>query len=775
MFLQLFLYFLQLSWLTLAGEAASPPTLEGPFFKAKAGCEAKCGNISIPYPFGIRRNGINVGCSFDGFVFDYSITCNTSFNPPKPFLDRGNVEVIDISKTEIRIKNIPSSLCYNASGGLTLDQSVSWMNFSRTPFTVSYTKNMFFTIGCNVFSTLRGPDVKDYTSQCISTCDSKESVVNGTCTGNKGCCESTLPKGLKRFQIQVMRNSILSNQSITWSFDPCNYAFIGQQNQYTFQSSDILDGYNFVSKGKDIPLVLDWAIGNKTCEEAQKDLSSYVCQENSHCNNSNNNPGYLCTCNEGYNGNPYLSPGCQDVNECKDPNTNPCLEVCTNAVGSYTCSCPKGSHGDGRKGGSGCIQDNQNAPVLQIYLGVGLGFMFLILASSWLYLSMKKRNSIKLKEKFFQKNGGLLLKQQISSHENGVESSAKIFTVEELKLATRNYNEELVLGRGGHGIVYKGTLSDNRTVAIKKSTIVKDSQIEEFINELVILTQVNHRNVVKILGCCLETEVPLIVYEYVSNGTLSDHIHSKNGVPTSSLSWESRLTIATETAGALSYLHSAAAIPIIHRDIKTANILLDDNYTAKVADFGASRLNPLDLAEIDTIIQGTLGYLDPEYHQSGQLTGKSDVYSFGVVLVELLTGERVISLARPDKRMNIAMYFHSLKEEKDIFEVLEARVATEGKHEEVLAVSNLANRCLNVKGDDRPTMKQVAMELESLLRVKLSAPVPNPYRHKQNHEEQTGIISEPLDLYPVSLNSYTAGDSSLFSTEVTMSTGNVSP
>ncbi|KAI3953300.1 hypothetical protein MKX01_042295 [Papaver californicum] len=265
-------------------------------------------------------------------------------------------------------------------------------------------------------------------------------------------------------------------------------------------------------------------------------------------------------------------------------------------------------------------------------LGVGLGFFFLILASSWLYLSMRKRNSIKLKEKHFEKNGGLLLKQQISSHENRVESSAKIFTAEELKLATKNYDEELVLGRGGHGIVYKVTLSDNRIVAIKKSTVVKESQIEEFINELLILTQVNHRNVVKSLGCCLETEVPLIVYEYVSNGTLSDHIHSKNGVSSSSLSWGSRLRIATETAGALSHLNSPATIPIIHREIKSANILLDENYIAKIADFGASRLNPLDLAEIETIIQGTLGYLDPEYHQSGQLTGKKDVYSFGLIL-----------------------------------------------------------------------------------------------------------------------------------------------
>ncbi|KAK7819976.1 wall-associated receptor kinase 3 [Quercus suber] len=155
--------------------------------------------------------------------------------------------------------------------------------------------------------------------------------------------------------------------------------------------------------------------------------------------------------------------------------------------------------------------------------------------------------------------------------------TTKIFTTEELKKATNNYDESSVLGQGGYGTVYRGVLSDKTVVAIKKSKI--------------------------------ETEVPLLVYEFITNGTLSTHVHDKGLSPL--LSWEKLLKIEIETAGALAYLHSSTSMPIIHRDVKTMNILLDDNYTAKVADFGASRLVPLNQMELNTLVQGTLGYLDP--------------------------------------------------------------------------------------------------------------------------------------------------------------------
>ena len=293
----------------------------------------------------------------------------------------------------------------------------------------------------------------------------------------------------------------------------------------------------------------------------------------------------------------------------------------------------------------------------------------MLVCSSWLYLIVKQRKLIKLKKRFFEQNGGLILQQKLSKQENST-AIAKIFTKEELQKATNNYDETLIIGRGGFGIVYKGILPDNRIVAIKKSKIVDENQIEQFINEVLVLSQINHRNVVKLLGCCLETQVPLLVYEYIPNGTLFEYIHHESKAST--ISWETRLRIAAETAEALSYLHSAASPPIIHRDVKSSNILLDSTHTAKVSDFGASRLVPLDQTQLATMVQGTLGYLDPEYMQTSQLTEKSDVYSFGVVLVELLTGKKALSFDRPEKERSLAISFISFLKDNRLFEILES-------------------------------------------------------------------------------------------------------
>lgn len=427
-----------------------------------------------------------------------------------------------------------------------------------------------------------------------------------------------------------------------------------------------------------------------------------------------------------------------------------------NTPGSYYCSCPHGSYGDGKKDGKGCITKTKQFPLIQLSLGLGSTLLFLIVTATWLYFTIKKRNLIKLREKFFQQNGGFLLRQQLSQHQAAFDST-KIFTAEELEKATDNYAETRILGKGGNGTVYKGILPDGKIVAIKKSKIADESQIEQFINEVIILVQINHRNVVKLLGCCLETEVPLLVYEFVSNGTLHAHIHDNNSFNSNSLSWENRLRIATETAAALSYLHSAASTPIIHRDVKSANILLDNKCTAKVADFGASKFIPMDQSQITTLVQGTFGYLDPEYFQTSQLTEKSDVYSFGVVLLELLTGELPVSFERSESQRNLSSYFVASLREKRLFRILEGRVLREGKREQLIAAAELARRCLKLKGEDRPRMREVVSELERLRRE-------GEGEGEGVNEEETQTLLEPqqqhalnsLDLYPISTSTFQA-------------------
>ncbi|KAI3893765.1 hypothetical protein MKX03_033282 [Papaver bracteatum] len=691
------------------------------FLQAKPGCETKCGNVTIPYPFGVGD-----GCSMsnkDGFGNTaFNIICNASFNPPKPFIQANSekLEVLSISDTEVRIRNSFTQIsCVDKSGEL-FDSNYedgtlySELNLTNTPFTVSYTNNNLFDIGCGVTDVYIYSNVHDRTlvvqRQCDKSCEIKEhNMINTFCKPNwYVCCETEIPKGTKKFYGEPLWD--LGNNS-------CGFVLLAELGKYSFNLLDLtLEGFLRTYKNSVIPVVLDWAMGSNStsCEEAQQNTETYACQVNSYCSETTNIPTY------------------RDVNECEDKNNNPCVGNCMNTIGSYTCSCPEGMSGDGKKDGRGCSTTVGKAgfPLMGVVLGVGFGFLIFILGAFLIYLSFRKRKLLKLKRKFFKQNGGLSLTQHLLSTENG-----------------------------GHGIVYKGTLSDHCVVAIKKSKVFDQSQVEQFINEVVILTQINHRNVVKLLGYCLETEVPLLVYEYVSCGTLFQHIHHKQGsTEASSMNWESRLRIATEIASAIAYLHSAASPPIVHRDIKSTNILLDENLTAKVSDFGASRLIPLDQTRVNTLVHGTLGYLDPEYFNTSQLTDKSDVYSFGVVLVELLTGELPICFDKPEEQRSLATHFSSLKEGDNVFQLIDAKVASDGKAKDLLAVAEIAWKCLKLKGEDRPAMKQIAADLEVLQRIDSFGS-----NHQPSHQKGTSLLpSEPSDLYSVPMSSF--GDSSQYST-----------
>ena len=241
--------------------------------------------------------------------------------------------------------------------------------------------------------------------------------------------------------------------------------------------------------------------------------------------------GYLCQCSNGYVGNPYNKKGCKGVR--KSLNTG-----------------------------------------IYIIMGVAIGAAVILSFFIAIFISkkIKHRRAQMLKRQFFLKNRGQLLQQLVSQRADIAE--IMVITLEEIEKATNNFDKTCELGRGGHGMVYKGILSDLHVVAIKKPKKVIQKEIDEFINEVAILSQINHRNVVKLYGCCLETEVPLLVYEFISNGTLYEHLHVEGP---RSLSLDDRLRIATETAKSLAYLHSTASIPIIHKDIKFVNILLADS------------------------------------------------------------------------------------------------------------------------------------------------------------------------------------------------------
>ncbi|KAG7944768.1 hypothetical protein I3843_15G120100 [Carya illinoinensis] len=682
-------------------------------------CVTSCGSLHIPYPFGTSH-----GCYLDP---SFLITCNSSSGTPTPFLNKTEVRNISLDG-ELRVsapvaRDCPYESRYNPNNSITV--------LHRQRFPISSKKNKFTIIGCDTIGVIESISISEnnYTSGCVSLCDSVDSVVNGTCSG-AGCCQTSIPQGLNHFAAAL---TSLYNYSKVFNFNPCGFGFVVEEEAYNFSSLDLrkLQGQDVV------PLVLDWAVGNQTCKDAKKNTTGYACKAaNSECQNSTNGPGYRCHCSSGYEGNPYLSNGCQDIDECKT--SNPCVEkACINHVGYFDCSCPKGYEGDGRRDGTRCSPKPSNSRTIIITLGITISLLALLLGGSSLLLGLKRRKLVRLKEKFFQQNGGLMLQRQISNRGRSMETT-KIFSADELKKATNNYDESKVLGKGGYGTVYKGLLPDNKVVAIKKSKICDQNQIEQFINEVIVLTQVNHRNVVKLLGCCLETEVPLLVYEFITNGTLSDHIHDESRA--SLLSLEKRMKIAVETAKALAYLHAEISMPIIHRDVKSTNILLDDNHTAKVADFGASRLVALDQTQITTLVQGTLGYLDPEYFLTSQLTEKSDVYSFGVVLAELLTGEKAISYFRPENYKNLAMYFVSAVKEDRLIQILEDHIVNDSNIEVLKEVASLATRCLRVRGEDRPSMTEVAMELEGL-RTNMEK---HPWgKDNQNEEEMVYLLSTP--------------------------------
>jgi serine/threonine protein kinase len=291
------------------------------------------------------------------------------------------------------------------------------------------------------------------------------------------------------------------------------------------------------------------------------------------------------------------------------------------------------------------------------------------------------------------------------------EPGAEIFTMKELSSATSNWSTSNKIGQGGFGMVYKGKLKDGRMVAIKRGR--KDAYAQrlssEFRTEVEMLSQVDHLNLVKLIGYLEESSERILVVEYVPNGNLGEHIDGTYG---KALGISTRLDIAIDIAHALTYLHLYADRPIIHRDIKSSNILLTDKYRAKVADFGFSRVGPsmdAGATHVSTQVKGTAGYLDPEYLNSYQLHTKSDVYSFGILLIEIFTGRRPIELKRTsDERVTVRWAFKKFVEGK-VVEILDPKIEkTPAALSIIDRLAELAFACSAPTKADRPTMKKTA-------------------------------------------------------------------
>ncbi|XP_028120760.1 LEAF RUST 10 DISEASE-RESISTANCE LOCUS RECEPTOR-LIKE PROTEIN KINASE-like 1.1 [Camellia sinensis] len=271
-----------------------------------------------------------------------------------------------------------------------------------------------------------------------------------------------------------------------------------------------------------------------------------------------------------------------------------------------------------------------------------------------------------------------------------------VFSYTELEEATHNFDPTEELGDGGFGTVYHGKLQDGWEVAVKRLYEHNCKRVRQFMNEIQILTSLRHPNLVTLYGCTsrLSQEL-LLVYEYIPNGTVADHLHGDRA-NVGSLTWPIRMNIAIETASALAYLHAS---DIIHRDIKTNNILLDNNFCVKVADFGLSRIFPNDVTHVSTAPQGTPGYVDPEYHQCYQLTDKNDVYSFGVVLVELISSMPSIDITRHKQDINLSVLAINRIQNSTLDELVDPTLGFKSDssiERTITSVAEVAFRCLQL-------------------------------------------------------------------------------